>query len=237
METNNYFDKELLSTKPEPETFFNLFTQDMDIKNDDIHRLHHQFCNLNDIDKVEVYNLALVNNKMDLYRAIAEQGEKGRGFEKVSKFETFNFPLPERSTKNSAGYDFFAPVDISVPTSIRTVHRNGSVSVEIGRPILVMTGVKAYMKDDEVLHLYNRSSNPGKKGLVLANSVAVIDADYYNNTANEGEIGFLFYNFSNETVEIKKGEKIGQGVFQKFLLADGDRAEGGREGGFGSTGK
>jgi dUTP pyrophosphatase len=85
--------------------------------------------------------------------------------------------------------------------------------------------------------LYNRSSNPKKLGLVLANGVGVVDSDYYNNPSNEGEIGFLFYNTSSDTVIIKKGSKIGQGVFHKYLITDGDNAGGIREGGYGSTGK
>ena len=101
---------------------------------------------------------------------------------------------------------------------------------------MVRTGVKAYMEDDEALFLYNRSSNPGKKYLMLANGVGLVDSDYRNNPDNEGEIGFLFYNVSTENIVIKKGEKIGQGVFQKFLKADNDMAEGERAGGFGSTG-
>lgn len=102
-------------------------------------------------------------------------------------------------------------------------------------PILVHTGVKAYMMDDEVLYICNRSGNPGKLGLVLANSIGVIDSDYYGNEKNDGEIMFAFYNLFPFPVTIKKGTRIGQGIFQKFLITDGDRAEGIRAGGFGST--
>ena len=99
------------------------------------------------------------------------------------------------------------------------------------------TGIKAYMQDDEVLMLYNRSSNPKKKGLILANSVGVIDKDYYGNPDNDGHIMFAFYNIKEEDVTIKKGEAIGQGVFQKYFVTDDDVAEGERIGGFGSTSK
>lgn len=61
--------------------------------------------------------------------------------------------------------------------------------------------------------------------------------DYYNNLDNEGELGFLFYNLSNEPVVIEKGDKIGQGIFQKYLITDNDNAEGERLGGWGSSGK
>ena len=93
------------------------------------------------------------------------------------------------------------------------------------------------MQDDEVLLLYNRSSNPKKKGLVLANSVGVIDKDYYGNPDNDGHFMFAFYNIKDEDVEIKKGECIGQAIFQKFLLTDNDNADGIRMSGFGSTGR
>lgn len=176
MDTNNIFDKELLSTRPEPETFFNLFTQDVTVTPKDVHKLHYQFSQLSEMDKIEVYNLAQVNNKMKLYYMISTK-EEGRGFEKVSRIIS-DIILPKRSTLHSAGYDFFAIQDESVPSSIRKVHRNGNVQTEIGQPYLLKTGIKAYMKEDEVLMLYNRSSNPGKKGLILANSVGVIDSDY-----------------------------------------------------------
>ena len=85
--------------------------------------------------------------------------------------------------------------------------------------------------------LYNRSSNPKKKGLIMANSVGVIDKDYYENLDNDGHFMFAFYNIKDEDVTIKKGEAIGQAVFQKYYIADGDIAEGERKGGFGSTNK
>ena len=91
--------------------------------------------------------------------------------------------------------------------------------------LAIKTGIKAYMQDDEVLYLYNRSSNPKKKGLILANSVGVIDKDYYGNPDNDGHIMFAFYNIKDEDIEIKNGEAIGQAVFQKYLVVDDDNAE------------
>lgn len=104
-------------------------------------------------------------------------------------------------------------------------------------PTLVHTGIKAYMQDDEVLKLYNRSSNPGKMGLILANGVGVVDSDYYGNEDNDGEIMFAFYNFLPWVVKIKRGDKLGQGVFEKFYKADTDSSteDKVRTGGFGST--
>lgn len=130
--------------------------------------------------------------------------------------------LPERSTKNAAGYDFYNPE---------------KVEINPGEIVYVKTGVKAFFPEDVALLLLNRSSNPKKKGLVLCNSVGVIDADYYGNEDNDGHIMFAFYNIGSEDITIKKGEAIGQGVFQKYLVTDDDNAEGTRSGGFGSTDK
>ena len=68
------------------------------------------------------------------------------------------------------------------------------------KPTLVKTGLKAYMMDDEVLYLYNRSSNPGKKGLILANSVGVSDKDYYGKPDKDGQIKFAYFNIKDEDI-------------------------------------
>lgn len=152
--------------------------------------------------------------------------EKVRGFEIAKGFEDKGINLPERKTKYSAGYDVECAEDVIIPS-----FKKGA------NPTLIKTGIKAYMQDDEVLMLYNRSSNPKKKGLILANSVGVIDKDYYGNPDNDGHIMFVFYNVKDEDIVIKKGEAIGQAVFQKYLVTDDDKAEGERVGGFGSTTK
>ncbi|WP_099831605.1 dUTP diphosphatase [Streptococcus suis] len=146
---------------------------------------------------------------------------KIRGFELVSQFTDENL-LPKRETAHAAGYDLKAAE---------------TVSLEPGEIKLVPTGVKAYMQANEVLYLYDRSSNPRKKGLVLINSVGVIDGDYYGNPANEGHIFAQMRNITEGTVVVETGERIVQAVFAPFLLADGDQADGVRTGGFGSTGK
>ena len=84
--------------------------------------------------------------------------------------------------------------------------------------------------------LVNRSSGP-KKGLVLPNSIGIIDSDYYNNKTNEGHFYFQFYNITNSDLLIKKGDVIGQAIFQKYLLTDDDCSDGIRTSGFGSTDK
>ncbi len=151
---------------------------------------------------------------------------KKRGFEVAKGFENEGINLPIRKTKYSAGYDIEAAEDCIIP-----VFKRGQ------KPTLIKTGLKAYMEEDEVLVLCNRSSNPGKKGLVMANGVGIIDKDYYGNLDNDGHFMFSFFNIGEQDVEIKKGEAIGQAIFKKFLIADNDEAEGIREGGFGSTNK
>ena len=152
--------------------------------------------------------------------------ERTRGFEIAKGFEDKGINLPVRKTKCSAGYDIEAAEDVVIPA-----FKPGM------KPTLVKTGLKAYMMEDEMLCLYNRSSNPGKKGLILANSVGIIDADYYENPDNDGHFMFAFINVKGEDVEIKKGDCVGQAIFQKFLVTDNDVADGERLGGFGSTSK
>lgn len=145
---------------------------------------------------------------------------KVRGFELITTYADRAELLPKRETKYAAGYDLKVAESMEIaPGDIK----------------LVPTGLKAYMQDGEVLYLYDRSSNPRKKGLVLINSVGVIDGDYYGNQANEGHIFAQMKNISDQTVKLEAGERIVQAVFAPYLLADGDQADGIRVGGFGST--
>ena len=124
----------------------------------------------------------------------------GRKFSFVKRMkDTSDLKLPERSTKKSAGYDFYAIEDVEIPP------------YQIGdNPFMVATGVKVEMEDDEFLMLVNRSSNPKKKKLVMASSVGIVDCDYYENEDNDGEMFFGFYNLSKDTILISKGDKLGQ---------------------------
>lgn len=115
------------------------------------------------------------------------------------------------------------------------VHQELSNDTLIGCE-LVPTGIKAQMNDDEVLKIFSRSSLATKKNIQLANSTSIIDADYYNNEKNEGHIYVPLINLGNIPVVIKKGERIAQGIFEKYLVTDNDNATGKREGGLGSTG-
>ena len=103
------------------------------------------------------------------------------------------------------------------------------------KPSLVSTGVKCQLEAGTYLELSVRSSCPLKYWLILANGVGIIDADYYNNPDNEGEIFFQVINMSPVPILLKKGDIIGQGIIKRFETTDDDSATGERVGGFGST--
>lgn len=150
---------------------------------------------------------------------------RNRGFEVVKGYEDKNINIPVRSTAHSAGYDIASAEDIVIPKFTPGA-----------KPTLIPTGLKAYCDIDECVLLLNRSSGP-KKGFILANSVGLVDSDYYGNENNDGHLFFAYFNCSGEDIEVKKGDKIGQAVFTKFLVTDNDNATGSRTGGFGSTDK
>ncbi len=143
---------------------------------------------------------------------------KQRGFEVVTGFDKAIIPL--RGTRGSAGYDFCSYEE---------------VTIEPNQTVMIKTGIKAYMLDDEVLQIYPRSSLGVKKHLRLANSVGIIDSDYYNNENNEGHIMIPLFNFGDEPITISQGERVAQGIFSKYLITDNDQVSAKRSGGFGST--
>ena len=131
-----------------------------------------------------------------------------------------NIVLPKRQTEKAAGYDFYLPYDIFL---------------NVGESIIIPTGIKASMEDDEVLEIYIRSSMGIKKGLCLMNQVGIIDSDYYNNPDNEGHIMIAVKNCGNQDINLKCGERIAQGIFKKYLITDDDVPVSTRTGGIGST--
>ena len=153
-----------------------------------------------------------------------------RGFERVSEKEFIkhktladytNITLPARSTKNSAGYDFYIPFPISIKPKEK---------------LIIPSGIKAYMESDEVLFLVIRSSLGIKYGIRLLNQVGVIDSDYYNNDDNEGHILIGIENTSDKVVSFNVGDRICQGIFLNYLTSTNEKkpkAE--RLGGIGST--
>lgn len=149
---------------------------------------------------------------------------KKRGFEIAKGWEGHGINLPRRATKHSAAYDIEAAEDVIVP-----VFRPGV------KPTLIPTGLKAYCGPDEYYMICNRSSGPNK-GIVLSNGIGIIDADYYGNKENDGHFRVMVFNISDREILIRKGDRIAQAVFQKFLTVDDDVSDGERKGGIGSTG-
>ena len=161
-----------------------------------------------------------------------------RGFEVVSKFKNKDINLPVRKTNASAGYDFEAAESLIVPSIWKVLAEKVFIGEATGlKATLIPTGIKSYMLDDEYLQLSIRSGTALKTGLILANGVGIVDSDYYNNPDNEGHIMFPVHNLGFRDKLIKKGERIGQGLFLKYLKVDDDISDGTRTGGFGSTDK
>lgn len=178
-------------------------------------------------------------------------------FEIVKRFKDANLELPKRATANSAGYDFKVAETITIPAYrkhtdriVNNLHKMEDINAasaynlddiakltKEARPTLVPTGIKCKLDKGTYLELAIRSSSPLKYWLILANSVGIIDSDYYNNPNNEGEIFFQVINLSPYDIILKKGDTIGQGIIHQYLLTEDDDANGDRLGGFGSTSK
>lgn len=132
-----------------------------------------------------------------------------------------NIKLPKRATAGSAGYDFYAPV---------------SITLEPGETIKIPTGIRVEMESDWVLKCYPRSGLGFKYRLQLNNTVGIIDSDYFYSD-NEGHIFAKLTNDTNEerTVEIAAGTGFMQGIFVEYGITMDDNATAVRNGGFGST--
>lgn len=136
-----------------------------------------------------------------------------------------NIKLPKRSTKGSAGYDFFSPCNLFV---------------RYGDSITIPTGIRCKMEPGWVLMIYPRSGMGFKYGIRLSNSTAVIDEDYYG-ADNEGHIHIKMLNdcgaLGHKVVEFPEDKAFAQGVFLPYGITEDDEANGERTGGFGSTDK
>ena len=151
-------------------------------------------------------------------------------FEKVT-FATFSangtkeiyeqIKLPKRATVKSAGYDFFAPEDISVAPN---------------QTVTIATGVRALMPDSWCLMIFPRSGLGFKYKLRLNNTVGIIDADY-SDSSNEGHIFIRMTNESDKPLNIPQGSAFAQGIFVQYLLTEDDDTTDTRNGGLGSTDK
>lgn len=159
-------------------------------------------------------------------------------FEKISKTQYFrdcvgkyffaydDIRLPQRGTAKSAGYDFFSPIDFTLKP---------------GGVIMLPTGIKFDCDDNMFLGCYPRSGHGFKYGIMLTNTVGIIDADYYNNPSNEGhiwvKITYPKSEINNEPFVVKKGDAIFQGIIHRYFTVRDDDATAERVGGFGSTSK
>jgi len=123
--------------------------------------------------------------------------------------------------------------EISKPLTLEQVASVTKISK--AKPTLVPTGIKCNMPADKYLQLSMRSSLPLKHWLVLANGVGIIDSDYYGNPDNDGHIFFQVINLSPWDIQLKRGDKIGQGIILPYYVTNDDTAAGRRIGGFGST--
>lgn len=132
-----------------------------------------------------------------------------------------NIKLPVRSTKGSAGYDFFSP--------------SGFI-LHPGESIKIPTGIRCRIEDGWVLKCYPRSGLGFKCRLQLDNTVGIVDSDYYYSD-NGGHIFLKLSNDSNDEkiIHIRKGDGIAQGIFVEYGITYDDEADGIRNGGFGST--
>ena len=138
-------------------------------------------------------------------------------FEQYSEEEICNIydslKLPKRATTGSAGYDFYAPVDVT-------------------------TGIRVEMEEGWVLKCYPRSGLGFKFRLQLNNTVGIIDSDYFFSD-NEGHIFAKLTNDTREdkTIQIPAGTGFMQGIFVEYGITVDDDADAVRNGGFGSTTK
>lgn len=146
-----------------------------------------------------------------------QQYIKDAGEDKAESYTAIR--LPRRATAHSAGYDFFAPCDVFLPA---------------GGSAVIKTGVRARIADGWVLMLYPRSGLGFRLGLHLANTVGVIDGDYYF-ADNEGHIMVKLVNPSDSSITLQAGTAFAQGVFMPYGITEDDNQEAKRHGGFGST--
>lgn len=132
--------------------------------------------------------------------------------------------LPKRATNGSMGYDLFSPCNLMIP---------------VDKSVKIPTGIKCYIEEGWGLQVYPRSSFGFKYGAHLANTVGIIDRDYYNNKNNEGHIFIKLVNDSElaNLIDIKTGDAFCQGIFTPYGITYDDDVATERVGGIGSTSK
>jgi len=130
-------------------------------------------------------------------------------------------PIPQYETSGAAGFDLASNVDMTVAP---------------GQVTLVPTGLVIAVPEGHVLGVFARSSTPLKRGLMVANGVGLVDSDY---RGPADEIKIEVVNFTQAPVQIRRGDRLAQGVILSFVRADWQEqaeATAPTRGGFGSTG-
>lgn len=131
-------------------------------------------------------------------------------------------PLPKYETSGAVAFDFLARETTEIlPKEIKLVPGNIIVETPKGYALIIAA----------------RSSTAKKKGLMLSNSIGVIDQDYHG---EEDEIKISVYNFSDKSVVVDKGERIAQGMFVRVDQVEWNETDSMKKesrGGFGSTDK
>ena len=163
------------------------------------------------------YKVSKEQFQKDWIDTFGESGEQGGTPEDIYR----EIKLPRRATAGSAGYDFFAPVD---------------VTLKPGETIKIPTGIRVEMEQEWVLKCYPRSGLGFKYRLQLNNTVGIIDSDYFYSD-NEGHMFVKMTNDSREgkTVELAAGMAFAQGIFLPYGITVDDDCTSTRNGGFGST--
>ena len=184
---------------------------------------HCKECDINDRKDNNMKRIA------QFYKVSYEQFKEGfvdcfgdTSEEKIKKAYE-DLKLPKRATTGSAGYDFYAPVNITLAP---------------GESIKIPTGIRVKMDDGWVLKCYPRSGLGFKFRLQLNNTVGIIDGDYCYSD-NEGHIFAKLTNDSreNKTLNVEKGNGFMQGIFVEYGITFDDDVTDIRNGGFGSTTK
>lgn len=130
--------------------------------------------------------------------------------------------LPEYQTSHAAGLDLKA--NLSEAIQLKPLER-----------AMVPTGLFMQIPEGHEGQVRPRSGLAAKHGITVLNSPGTIDADY------RGEVKVILVNLSNESFEIKNGERIAQLVIAPYKQIEWEETENLEEsdrstGGFGSTG-
>ena len=140
--------------------------------------------------------------------------------EDIDLYNEYN--IPRRATIGSAGYDIYLIEDITI---------------ESGKTVKIPTGTKCKLDNGLVLLIIIRSSMGIKKHLTIVNQIGVIDEDYYNNIGNEGHMFIFIKNNGSESLSLKKGTAVAQGIITKYYTVDEEEVTDKRISGIGTTDK